>query len=132
MKQMLLFETENSFKNKEDKFFVCRTCEQNLPESLYQVRSDRSNYRAKDCLKCTSKESKIVEDIRKTAPPKPDRCECCQKKLNKDQFYLDHCHSKKTFRGWLCNSCNSGIGILGDTKESLERALKYLIEKEKV
>jgi len=126
IEQLSLFDVTNSFKNNDQEFFVCRTCNQNLPKSLYQVRLDRSNYRAKDCLKCTAKESKIVEEIRKTVPPKPDKCDCCSKPLSKDQFYLDHCHDTKEFRGWLCNSCNSGIGILGDNEESLLMALRYL------
>ncbi len=126
MTQMALFDIANSFKNPDEEFFTCRSCKQDLPISLYQVRSDRSNYRAKDCLKCTAEESRVVENIRKTAPSKPDKCDCCHKPLEKDQFYLDHCHIDKTFRGWLCNSCNSGIGILGDTEEALQRALDYL------
>lgn len=124
--QLELFQTGNSYRNTDCEFYECRTCKENLPITSYQVRSDRSNYRAKDCLSCTAKESKIKEDIRRTAPPRPDTCDCCSKDMEYDDFYLDHCHDTKVFRGWLCNSCNSGIGILGDTVESLETALTYL------
>ena len=124
--QLDLFKLGNTYKNSEEERYECRTCKNLLPESSYQVRSDRSNYRAKDCLKCASKESKIKEGIRKSAPPKPSSCDCCGKNMKADQFYLDHCHETKVFRGWLCNSCNSGIGILGDTINSLETALNYL------
>ena len=41
---------------------------------------------------------------------------------------VDHCHTSGDVRGILCTTCNTGLGALGDTKESLEKALKYLEE----
>ena len=51
-----------------------------------------------------------------------DVCECCG---SEDSLVYDHCHSSTNFRGVLCASCNKGIGQLGDTQESVERALNY-------
>lgn len=39
---------------------------------------------------------------------------------------VDHCHVTGRVRGLLCSPCNSAIGVLGDTPEMLERAVKYL------
>lgn len=39
---------------------------------------------------------------------------------------LDHCHATGKFRGWLCRTCNLGIGQLNDNIEGLIRALAYL------
>jgi hypothetical protein len=39
---------------------------------------------------------------------------------------VDHCHKTGSVRGLLCNQCNRGLGMLGDTKEALQKALKYL------
>lgn len=39
---------------------------------------------------------------------------------------VDHCHETGKIRGLLCFKCNTGIGALGDTVESLEKALDYL------
>ena len=38
----------------------------------------------------------------------------------------DHCHIDGHFRGLLCNECNTSIGKLGDTIESVEKVLNYL------
>jgi len=38
----------------------------------------------------------------------------------------DHCHITGHFRGLLCNECNTSIGKLGDTIESIEKVLHYL------
>lgn len=39
---------------------------------------------------------------------------------------VDHCHESGKVRGLLCQKCNTGIGLLGDTKEGLQKALNYL------
>lgn len=41
-------------------------------------------------------------------------------------FDLDHCHNSQVVRGLLCGKCNKGIGLLGDSAESVRRALLYL------
>jgi hypothetical protein len=51
-------------------------------------------------------------------------CDLCGRK--DQQLLFDHCHDKLSHRGWLCNSCNKGLGLLGDTVESIEKVLVYL------
>lgn len=105
---------------------TCRLCKRVLPESSYRVRKDRSNYRIKSCRKCERVESETLLSLHKTAPPKPVFCECCGKEK---PLQLDHCHKTVSFRGWLCNTCNQGIGKLGDNIEGLEMAIRYLRRK---
>lgn len=50
-------------------------------------------------------------------------CECCGKA---GKVHWDHDHTTGKFRGWLCVSCNTGLGKLGDSVEGLERAIAYL------
>lgn len=58
--------------------------------------------------------------------PEPVLCECCGRPQKRGGLCLDHCHVTGVFRGWLCVSCNLGIGQLGDNLDGLERALAYL------
>ena len=51
--------------------------------------------------------------------PTDSRCQCC---FEVALLVPDHDH----FRGWICKTCNIGIGMLGGTTESVERALRYL------
>lgn len=39
---------------------------------------------------------------------------------------IDHCHATGKVRGLLCNNCNAGIGLIGDTIEHLEACIRYL------
>lgn len=58
--------------------------------------------------------------------PSPALCECCGSSPGKRALNLDHCHITGDFRGWLCNRCNRGIGLLGDDLRSILRAAAYL------
>lgn len=52
-----------------------------------------------------------------------DSCEICSSKLN---LCYDHDHKTMKFRGVLCRTCNKALGQLGDTAESIKKALEYL------
>ena len=91
--------------------------------SLYK---DNLDTRCRDCVKS---QAKIRKELHKTAPPKPDVCECCGNKPLK--WCLDHDHKTNKFRGWICDRCNTGLGKLGDNIEGLEKAKEYLLKAEK-
>ncbi len=66
-------------------------------------------------------------------PPKPPdgRCQCCGRKPRPGPggcnfFCQDHDHITGEFRGWICDSCNRGIGALCDTPGGVRAALEYL------
>jgi protein-arginine kinase activator protein McsA len=52
------------------------------------------------------------------------QCACCQKPTK--LLYVDHCHETGKIRGLLCQQCNAGIGLLGDTLTDIEKAVAYL------
>ena len=79
-----------------------------------------------ECYDCEKEYNKMLQRIKKAAPKKPDRCECCGKVTEK--LVVDHCHDKLRFRGWICQNCNIGIGRLGDNIEGLQNAMLYLFK----
>jgi hypothetical protein len=58
--------------------------------------------------------------------PFQGKCDLCGKYLPRGKAVLDHCHKKVENRGWLCASCNSGLGMFKDSPETLRRAILYL------
>jgi SNF2 family DNA or RNA helicase len=43
-----------------------------------------------------------------------------------DRLDVDHDHATDKVRGLLCQKCNKGIGLLGDSPEILQKAIEYL------
>lgn len=42
------------------------------------------------------------------------------------QWAVDHNHKTSLTRGILCHNCNTGIGLLGDSAETMKSAMEYL------
>lgn len=113
---------------------VCSKC--NLEKPIDDFRNEKSRnwriaskdqireYRREECKDCERRLAKQLREAKKTAPPKPDKCDCCV--TTTDALVVDHDHVSGKFRGWLCKSCNIGIGKLGDNIEGLQQALNYL------
>ena len=45
---------------------------------------------------------------------------------SKCNLVVDHCHTTNKVRGLLCHTCNTALGQFKDSKQLLERAIKYL------
>ena len=127
------------FDEEEDEVYecdtkVCSQCRKEKPattEYFHRNMNDKGVYdRFKHiCISCVSLNAKVVRELRKTAPPVPRNCECCNTDLTKvstRDIHLDHCRKTETFRGWLCKNCNIGMGMLGDDIEGVTNALLYL------
>lgn len=53
----------------------------------------------------------------------PDTCDACGSSNN---IAIDHDHDTNLVRGYLCMSCNTGLGRIGDTLESARKIVAYL------
>ena len=105
-------------------------------------RSSNANY----CLPCSNRYFLVLKRLKKTHPyPVNHQCDICGKseedlpasfggmgtgnkgKLQRQTpWRLDHCHATGEFRGFLCNSCNLGLGKFKDDPEILMNAISYL------
>lgn len=55
------------------------------------------------------------------------RCEICgTADFGRQTPHLDHDHSTGLVRGILCARCNTGLGLLGDSETTLQKAQEYL------
>ena len=116
----------------------CRDCKLNLRRTCFGYNTsgswpfDRDGFllRRPECIECSRKSANTkalaIKDAKKRglsikAPPGTP-CELCSKT---DGIVFDHSHSLCKFRGWLCNSCNRSLGVLGDEAEEVVKALMY-------
>lgn len=51
------------------------------------------------------------------------KCAVCRRYR---RLVVDHCHTRNTVRGLLCNSCNSLIGFAEENPAILHNAVAYL------
>lgn len=55
------------------------------------------------------------------------RCAICgTKNPGKKGFAIDHDHSTGRIRGVLCRGCNTGIGLLGESVDTMISAIEYI------
>lgn len=118
--------TDNPEKYREKKLkdaaFV-RTDRKINPDK-YRAARARWSKRNKERDRSYSRKRRGMPDATR---PEPSLCECCGGVSNrKFGMHLDHCHISGAFRGWLCASCNTGMGSLGDSIDGLMNAVRYL------
>tara|TARA_R110002153_G_scaffold247631_1_gene403783 strand:+ start:1312 stop:1650 length:339 start_codon:yes stop_codon:yes gene_type:complete len=53
-------------------------------------------------------------------------CKVCNIKMIKP--HVDHCHKTNKVRGLLCNGCNTGLGLLKEDINIMEKLIKYVKE----
>ena len=139
--QLDLFENVQPEKVTCADLFQCRCCKVDLPLDRFGSYAQRVFKQEKGveklsgrggalyCKSCTSAYNRGKNIAKKQAsrkPVEPTECACCKDITEPSKLFLDHDHQTYAFRGWVCRSCNSGIGSLGDTIEGLEKAITYL------
>ena len=137
--------TEYSSKNKK----ICSKCkvEKYLCEFNGNTSGadpfDKFGYRLRrpECHVCTKQAVQGKNEAKRKAKelkipykaPQNTKCALCGEIARKgDQLVFDHCHKTNKFRGYLHNSCNRSLGVLGDNVESLIKAVNFINAHEKI
>ena len=111
---------------------LCKCCGDTLEDTNRYLTRVGAKVYFSNCCRGRKREAMATIRKLKTIYPRPAvgaPCECCGRV---DKLQLDHEHGgARAFRGWLCKSCNIGLGHLGDTAESLALAVAYLGAAEK-
>lgn len=118
---------------------VCNVCHRLLPTTQFSRNQNGVNNRiirrpsCNDCREVIDGVDVPSADKRKWAESKPEyepfQCPICQKitvPSLTSKVVLDHDHNNGRVRGWICDSCNTGIGRFKDDISLLERAIAFL------
>lgn len=127
-------QTGDAFSHK-----VCNVCCKLLPTYSFSRNQNGVNNRpvrrpsCDDCrveidgVDVPSAEKRIWE--RRKPNLEPFTCPICRKTTIPgltSKVVLDHDHRTGRVRGWICDSCNTGIGRFKDDVELLKSAIEYL------
>lgn len=119
-------ETKSFFafdKNQAGKFGLSSEC-----KACKAIRA-RKNY----LLKCDSKywqgkyQGISQEEYQKIFDAQKGCCAICTQLLTDPKLtHLDHDHTTKKIRAFLCHSCNLGLGFFNDSTDLLNKAIGYI------
>ena len=117
---------------------ICNICHRLLPTTEFARNQNNINRPVRrpscqHCRKTLEGQSPTPREKRQWLTKKPHlqpfECPICGKRTiagitsNVD---LDHNHRTGEIRGWICDSCNTGIGRFKDDIQLLKRATKYV------
>jgi len=130
-------ETGDGFSKK-----VCNVCHRLLPTTQFSRNQNGKGDRVirrpscDDCRKIIDGVGVSSADRRNWEQTRPEyepfQCPICQKitiPSLTSKVVLDHDHTNGRVRGWICDSCNTGIGRFKDDISLLETAIIYLKTK---
>lgn len=121
---------------------LCSMCKDHKSKDSFYVGQRRgSSYlysRCKDCCKIINASQKdnnrdwelkknygiTLEEYNRQCKWRENECDICREQVK--VLHVDHNHITGKNRGYLCGSCNRGIGLLGDDPTTIKRAAKYL------
>ena len=125
---------------------VCNNCKINKPVTdFYTVNKRGKPTIYHICKECCAVQKQTIKDYyrdwelkkeygitlqtyREESRRRNNCCDICGKKV--PTLHVDHNHSTMKLRGYLCGSCNRGIGLLQDSKELIRKALEYMEKHE--
>jgi hypothetical protein len=127
-------------KNKKNgKSSWCKDCYREYNNSIYQPKPKTERPKKEIDLikvKIKAKERMLkhrynltTEEYNNLYNYQNGECAICSKPVKlggKGGMYVDHCHSTGKVRGFLCNPCNSALGMFKDDVTILQSAINYL------
>lgn len=130
--------TKFYFSNRDKIYFgTCKTCDKERGYKYRNKNRERTNYLARIRYRENDQSVHIsqklmkrygisLDDYNKIQITQEGKCLICKNLSGK--LYIDHCHKTNKFRGLLCPSCNTAIGLFRDNINILTNAIKYLEE----
>lgn len=126
--------TGDAFKRK-----ICNVCHKLLDTTHFAKNQNGKNNRSvrrpscNECRRLLEGKNASNKDKREWGKKKPSEepfeCPICHKRTIAgvtSKVVLDHNHLTGAVRGWVCDSCNTGIGRFKDDVKLIKSAIKFL------
>ncbi len=119
---------------------ICHKLKKTTEFAKNQNAKNNRSVRRPSCQKCRKQlEGVNISSAEKNKWSKskpvdePFECPVCSKRTIAgitSKVVLEHDHRSGKVRGWVCDSCNTGIGRFKDDKELLKKAIKFIESKD--
>lgn len=105
---------------------LCQLCQEAKPLVAFPPQPRNRDRLDSRCRTCINQHQALRSRLKKQFPaPPPGPCPICQR--HTERWVLDHCHDTDAFRGYICSSCNLGLGHFDDSPAMVKSALAYLL-----
>lgn len=135
---------EISETGDESSHKVCDRCFKHLETELMfsnnRIKKGGKVTKRPSCKNCRklkdgipiSKKNRDEWNLTKPADYSSFTCPICEKTsiAGISKIVLDHCHHTGKVRGWVCESCNTGIGRFDDDPNIVYRAIEWLMKED--
>ena len=118
----LLAETRKTHPNGDTYCSACKKIRYDAFRKSNKEKIKKYNRRAKLKANYGLSEANFDELFEKQG----GKCAICLKEPEDKALHVDHDHRTDAIRGLLCGNCNTGLGLLQDAPEIVNRALEYL------
>ena len=116
---------------------TCIKCGETKPLSEFYKHATNRSGKQSHCKTCMIesagtrqyrvKYNMTREDRQNLIDQQNGQCAICGYFFKSEKHtHIDHCHTTNKIRGILCSYCNVALGLLKDSPEILESAIKYL------
>lgn len=118
-------------QNKESGLSYCGRCDRWLPVERFWNTSFSSSRKKSSCRSCLVGASYGISGIEfdHLLESQGSACAMCGAMEGRGErsLHVDHDHITGQVRGFLCDDCNRGIGMLRDSTVILSKAIEYLV-----
>lgn len=100
-------------------------------EEIYLANRSETTMLSKKRQHLRKRYGLTLEDYDKILKQQDNKCEICSQEFgteSRNKVNIDHCHKTNQVRGFLCNTCNVGLGSAKDDIRILEKMKRYLIK----
>ena len=118
---------------------TCKTCGAEKPLDAFYFKNKRTRRLSGICKECDKERIRMKHLVTKFGITYIDFCEmeeaqnhvcaiCGEFETHRrgQRLCVDHNHETGIVRGLLCHHCNTGLGLLGDSTQTLQNAINYL------
>ncbi len=115
---------------------LCRKCYRKTPEQKAQARVRKKTPEQREYARTFQRKRSISKKYGLSQAQYEQMlvehggfCGICREHPLGEHPTIDHCHVTGAVRGLLCSKCNTGLGLLSDSVETLKKAILYLENK---